>query len=223
MPDFGGDRGTAIETVLASAPDVFNHNVETAPRLYPVVRPQADYRRSLGVLAMAKEIAPFRLTKSGLMVGLGETQAEVHAVLVDLKEHGCDVVTIGQYLRPRLVNVPVAEYVHPDVFARYEEEGKALGFRKVFSGPLVRSSFFAETVADQACKANRVRSETLWPEVPNGQRMTAFQHWDVRAGNSWLGRIPAFLNSEGSILAKRIGKPVCIKKVVVKNPHKKAR
>jgi lipoic acid synthetase len=148
VPDFQGDAAI-LATVLEAGPDVFNHNVETVPRLYPVVRPQADYRRSLEVLARARAARPGAPVKSGLMVGLGETRDEVLAVMRDLRAAGCDVLTIGQYLQPTRRNLPVVEYVHPDEFRRYEADGLALGFRAVFAGPLVRSSYAAEILYRQ--------------------------------------------------------------------------
>uniref|UniRef100_A0A7V4TJG7 Lipoyl synthase n=1 Tax=Candidatus Caldatribacterium saccharofermentans TaxID=1454753 RepID=A0A7V4TJG7_9BACT len=143
VPDFQGSA-EALEVVLAARPDVLNHNVETVPRLYPLVRPQADYARSLELLRRTRARYPGILVKSGLMVGLGETQKEVEAVLWDLKEVGCDVVTIGQYLRPTAWHLPVAAYVPPEVFAYYREYALRLGFRGVASGPFVRSSYRAE-------------------------------------------------------------------------------
>jgi len=143
VPDFQGSA-EALEVVLAACPDVLNHNVETVPRLYPLVRPQADYARSLELLRRTKVRYPGILVKSGLMVGLGETQKEVEAILWDLKEVGCDVVTIGQYLRPTAWHLPVAAYVPPEVFAYYREYALRLGFRGVASGPFVRSSYRAE-------------------------------------------------------------------------------
>ena len=144
-PDFKGDRD-ALATVLDANPDTFNHNVETVARLYRRVRPQADYRQSLDVLRGARLRAPRVLTKSGFMVGLGETRDEVKRLLEDLREHHVDVATIGQYLQPTRRHLPVEEYVHPDVFEEYKQHGERLGFRAVFSGPLVRSSFMAEMV-----------------------------------------------------------------------------
>ena len=126
---------------------MFNHNVETVPRLYPTVRPGADFARSVGVLALAKRLAPEALTKSGLMVGLGEADGEVRKVMGRLRGAGCDILTIGQYLRPTRRNLPVDRWVPPEEFARWEEEGRALGFAAVFAGPLVRSSFSAAEVA----------------------------------------------------------------------------
>jgi lipoic acid synthetase len=143
VPDFQGDP-EALRIVLEADPDVFNHNVETVPRLYPQVRPQADYARSLAVLRLAAEVRPGRAVKSGLMVGLGEERDEILAVLGDLRAAGCILVTIGQYLQPRRDNLPVVRYVHPTEFERYETDGLALGFAAVFAGPLVRSSYAAE-------------------------------------------------------------------------------
>jgi len=148
-PDFCGDHG-AIARVLDAGPHVFNHNVETVPRLYRRVRPQADYRQSLGVLAFARRYSESALTKSGFMVGLGETEEEVRALLRDLRAAGADVVTIGQYLQPTRRNLPVAAYIEPDQFEAYRDYGLALGFRMVFSGPLVRSSYRADAVSDEA-------------------------------------------------------------------------
>ncbi len=144
-PDFKGNR-RALYTVLDAAPDTFNHNVETVARLYQRVRPQADYQQSLDVLRGARRYSPATLTKSGFMVGLGERREEVKRLLEDLRAHAVDVVTIGQYLQPTRAHLPVEEYVHPDVFTEYKELGEHLGFRAVFSGPLVRSSFMAEMV-----------------------------------------------------------------------------
>lgn len=142
-PDFSGDK-EALLTVLCSGPDVFNHNVETAPRLYPLVRPQADYERSLRMLKNAKEMAPHIATKSGLMVGLGETFQEVISIMEDLRSSECDYLTIGQYLRPSKRNIPVVEYVTPETFEIYREAGMAMGFKAVASAPLVRSSMNAD-------------------------------------------------------------------------------
>ena len=146
-PDFCGDL-SAVARVLDDGPHVFNHNVETVPRLYRRVRPQADYRQSLSVLAFAHERGAF--TKSGFMVGLGETDSEVRALLSDLRAAGTDVATIGQYLQPTRRNLPVAEYIAPARFESYREYGLALGFHMVFSGPLVRSSYMADTVHEEA-------------------------------------------------------------------------
>lgn len=142
-PDFQG-REEDLRVVAKEEPEVFNHNVETVPRLYPLVRPLASYQRSLTLLERVKEISPSVITKSGLMVGLGEKKEEVVEVLKDLKRAGCDVVTIGQYLRPSSRHLEVKEYVPPQVFAWYEDVAYSLGFRGVASGPLVRSSYLAE-------------------------------------------------------------------------------
>ena len=148
-PDFQGDL-TAVARVLDAAPDVFNHNMETVPRLYRRVRPQADYRQSLGVLRYAKQRRPAALTKSGAMLGLGETPDEVHQLMRDLRAAEVDVVTLGQYLQPTRRNLPVAEFVPPERFDTYREFGLSLGFKMVFSGPLVRSSYMADLVAERA-------------------------------------------------------------------------
>jgi lipoyl synthase len=144
-PDFKGDEG-ALATVLESHPDVFNHNIETVPRIFPMVRPQGDYERSLRMLEAAKRIAPGQITKSGLMVGLGETDAEVGEVLSTLRRVGADIVTLGQYLRPSREHAPVDRYVTPNGFRQLEEQARAMGFPTVYSGVFVRSSFNAEEV-----------------------------------------------------------------------------
>jgi lipoic acid synthetase len=148
-PDFCGDTD-AVHRVLDAGPDVFNHNMETVGRLYRRVRPQANYQQSLAVLRNAKTYRPESLTKSGLMVGLGEQVNEVHGLLRDLYESRVDVVTIGQYLQPTRRNLPVSEYVTPDQFDAYRDYGLSLGFKAVFSGPLVRSSYMADIVNEQA-------------------------------------------------------------------------
>jgi len=148
-PDFCGDLD-AVARVLDAEPHVFNHNMETAPRLYSRVRPQADYRQSLDVLAFARRHSTSVLTKSGFMVGLGETPEEVRTLLGDLRAAGTDVATIGQYLQPTRRNLPVVEFVEPRQFEEYREYGLGLGFKAVFSGPLVRSSYMADLVSEQA-------------------------------------------------------------------------
>lgn len=142
-PDFKGDE-QCLKIVLDERPDIFNHNIETVPSLYAKVRPQADYRQSLRVIATAKSMAANVITKSGLMVGLGETNSEIKSVLKDLLNAGCDAVTIGQYLRPSTKNLEVQEYVPLEVFKEYEEYGREIGFKYVYSGPFVRSSYNAE-------------------------------------------------------------------------------
>jgi len=146
VPDFHA-RPELIERLMASPFFVFAHNVETVPRLYRRVRPGSDYERSMKVLGLAKGSAPGSITKSSLMLGLGETRSEVLQVFRDLRERGCDVVTLGQYLRPTERQVEVFRYVTPAEFEELRREGEAMGFRKVFSGPLVRSSYHAWEVA----------------------------------------------------------------------------
>ena len=154
-PDFCGSMD-AVARVLDAAPHVFNHNMETVPRLYRRVRPQADYRQSLDVLAFARRHAAGVLTKSGFMVGLGEETAEVEALLRDLRTVETDVATIGQYLQPTRRNLPVEKYVDPQQFEAYRDYGLSLGFKAVFSGPLVRSSYMADAVSDEARQETRL-------------------------------------------------------------------
>lgn len=142
VPDFQGSSD-ALAIVLAARPDILAHNVETVPRLYSQVRSGADYRRSLGLLRRCKESFPGIITKSGIMLGLGERSEEVTAVLSDLRDADCDMLTIGQYLAPSMHHSPVARYVLPEEFARWHQEALAIGFRSVASGPLVRSSYKA--------------------------------------------------------------------------------
>lgn len=142
-PDFSGDA-PALAQVLGAAPDVFAHNLETVPRLYRQVRPQARYQRSLEVLTLAARHSRGILIKSGLMAGLGEEPHEIEQTLRDLREAGVDIVTIGQYLQPSRRHLPVADFVPPWQFEAWREFGQALGFRAVLSGPLVRSSYLAE-------------------------------------------------------------------------------
>lgn len=144
-PDFKGDP-SSLEAVLGARPDVFNHNVEMAPRLFPSLRPQGDYARSLDVLRLARVLRPGQATKSGLMLGLGETDAEVRSVLTDLRGARVDIVTLGQYLRPTRHHAPVARYVPPAQFDRWAEEARALGLPTVYSGVFVRSSFNADEI-----------------------------------------------------------------------------
>lgn len=141
-PDFKG-KGYCVQTVVKARPDIYNHNVETVPRLHTIVRPQAKYSRSLKVLEMVKEIDPSIYTKSGIMLGLGETHEEVVQVLKDLRHIGVDAVTIGQYLRPTMRHLPVNTFVHPNKFKEYEQIGEELGFAFVASGPFIRSSYNA--------------------------------------------------------------------------------
>jgi lipoic acid synthetase len=144
--DFRGNRD-AVRVVVEARPDYFNHNVETVPRLYDFVRPGSRFERSLGVLREAKRLDPDIVTKSGLMLGLGERREEVVDVLSRLRDTGCEIVTIGQYLQPKREKLDVVEYVEPRVFDQYREIGEAMGFRAVFSGPFVRSSYMADAVS----------------------------------------------------------------------------
>jgi lipoic acid synthetase len=142
-PDFQG-LGGSIDLVVAASPDVFNHNVETVERLYTAVRPGAKYRRSLQLLEHVKERAPGIYTKSGLMLGLGEQVDEVVAVMRDLRQAGCDVLTVGQYLRPSAGHLPIKRFVPPEEFDALKERALTMGFLHVESGPLVRSSYHAQ-------------------------------------------------------------------------------
>ncbi|MDQ3281596.1 MAG: lipoyl synthase [Acidobacteriota bacterium] len=148
-PDFRGNLD-AVRTVVEARPDYYNHNVETVPRLYRHVRPGSRFERSLEVLRHAKKVDPDIVTKSGLMLGLGEQRDEVIDVLKRLLESNVEIVTIGQYLQPKREKLPVLEYVHPSIFEEYRAIGEALGFRAVFSGPFVRSSYMADVVAEVA-------------------------------------------------------------------------
>ncbi len=143
IPDFKGNWD-ALQEVVDARPFVLNHNIETAARLYPQVRPQARYERSLELIRRAKDAAPGMLTKSGFMLGLGETQDELLGVMRDLRDHGCDIVTIGQYLRPTLQHLPVDRYYDPAEYEAFRAYGREIGLRHVEAGPLVRSSYHAE-------------------------------------------------------------------------------
>ncbi|MEO7715007.1 MAG: lipoyl synthase [Capsulimonas sp.] len=147
-PDFLGNK-TNIQTVVDAKPHIFNHNIETIPRLYRKVRPQARYSRSLQLLQYVKQADPEIYTKSGFMVGFGETKEEVVALMEDLKAHDVDAVTIGQYLKPGKNYLDVVEYVHPDRFAEYKEIGEQMGFLFVASGPFIRSSYNAKEFSDK--------------------------------------------------------------------------
>ena len=145
IPDLCGSWD-ALETILAADPDVLNHNTETVPRLYRRVRPQGDYQRTLELLRRSRQLAPWIYTKSGLMVGLGETDAEVQTVMADLRQVDCDILTIGQYLQPTAKHLGVQTFVHPEQFATWQGAGEAMGFLQVVSSPLTRSSYHAEQV-----------------------------------------------------------------------------
>lgn len=146
IPDFRG-RVEDLQRVVDARPDVINHNIETVERLHPVVRPSARYDRTLELLKRVKDSGTGIKSKSGIMLGLGETEDEVRQCLRDLVAHGCDLLTIGQYLRPSPNHLPVVDYVHPDRFAAWGDEARAMGFENVASGPLVRSSFHADVLA----------------------------------------------------------------------------
>jgi lipoic acid synthetase len=147
--DFHGNLGS-VRTVVEAKPDFFNHNVETVPRLYDFVRPGARFERSLTILREASRLDAAMIAKSGFMLGLGERRDEVVDVMRRLRDTGCEILTIGQYLQPKREKLDVVEYVHPRVFDEYRDEGMAMGFRAVFSGPFVRSSYMADLVAHEA-------------------------------------------------------------------------
>jgi lipoic acid synthetase len=150
VPDFRGRLEMAVDILTATPPDVFNHNLETVPRLYRQARPGADYAHSLALLKAFKARNPDIPTKSGLMVGIGETDAEIFAVMRDLRAHDVDMLTIGQYLAPSGHHLPVRRYVHPETFARYAQQARVLGFSHAACGPMVRSSYHADEQAHLA-------------------------------------------------------------------------
>ena len=154
IPDFKGST-SALQTVMNASPAVLNHNVETMPRLYPEVRPEANYQRSLELLEKARLLNGNLITKSGLMLGLGETRGEVIEVMTDLREAGCDLLTIGQYLQPSLSHHKVVKYIPPEEFQEYQNIGEKIGFTAVISGPLVRSSFHAAETYLSALELNK--------------------------------------------------------------------
>lgn len=156
IPDFKG-VWSALQNVLDARPEILNHNTETVPRLYSTVRPQGNYQRSLELFRQARQMDPGALTKSGLMVGLGETEAELVAVFRDLRDVGVEILTVGQYLRPSPDHLPVVRYWTPEEFASLKQTALALGFRHVESGPLVRSSYHAEEQVRGAAPAIRPR------------------------------------------------------------------
>lgn len=149
IPDFRGDT-RALSTVVDAGPDVINHNVETVPRLYAKVRPQAVYQRSLNIISSVKNTASKIVTKSGLMLGLGENPEEVISVMTDLRKMGCDLLTMGQYLQPSKNHHPVVEFIAPEVFSSYHDLAMSMGFKAVASGPLVRSSYRASELFTRA-------------------------------------------------------------------------
>jgi len=164
IPDFQGDA-RALATVVAEHPDVLNHNVETVPRLYSDVRPQAAYDRSLELLRRAKELNLEQRTKSGIMVGIGESLDEVHATMRDLRGVGCDILTIGQYLRPSLLHLPVARYYEPAEFEALRTFGGEIGFLHVEAGPLVRSSYHAAEQCSVLLSADAAQSAIWNPQL----------------------------------------------------------
>ncbi|MDD5082275.1 MAG: lipoyl synthase [Dehalococcoidales bacterium] len=158
IPDFQGSL-EALQLVTVSKPSVLNHNVETVPRLYPEVRPQADYQRSVQLLRNVKSLDGELITKSGLMLGLGEKREEVLQVMTDLRAVDCDFITIGQYLRPSMQHHPIVRFVPPEEFEEYKDIGVAMGFRGVASAPLVRSSFHADQMFARINQADDIDSE----------------------------------------------------------------
>lgn len=167
IPDMQGDWD-ALQIILDAGPEVLNHNVETVPRLYSTVRPQAIYERSLELLKQVKLRAPGMVTKSGFMLGLGETEEEVFQLMDELRAVECDCLTIGQYLRPSLKHLPVVEYVHPDVFERYRLIGLEKGFKSVASGPFVRSSYMAADFYEETLAA-KVKQKSASRESLNSK------------------------------------------------------
>lgn len=150
VPDFNNFI-SALSLAVKSAPDVIAHNLETVEWLYPSVRPRANYRRSLNVIRNIKELGFAGFTKSGIMLGFGESQADVIKAISDLKNSSCDILTLGQYLSPSNAHIPVEEYISPEKFSFYREEALAMGFKAVYSGPLVRSSYKAKEVYSDGC------------------------------------------------------------------------
>ena len=147
IPDLCGNW-QALESLLQSVPEVLNHNTETVPRLYRRVRPQGDYQRTMELLRRSRQISPTTYTKSGIMVGLGETDEEVRQVMQDLRTVGCDILTIGQYLQPSQKHLPVCDFINPEQFTTWQVYGQQLGFLQVVSSPLTRSSYHAEQVRE---------------------------------------------------------------------------
>lgn len=154
IPDFQGSE-EALKVVLQARPDVINHNVETVPRLYSVIRPKAHFLRSLEIIKLAKKLSPDIITKSGIMLGLGETQEELFSVMENLVRSGCDILTMGQYLQPSAHHYPVIRYVHPGEFDDYRLAAERMGFKAVASGPLVRSSYKAAQLFETASFSRR--------------------------------------------------------------------
>lgn len=162
-PDFKG-KEECIRTVCEAHPEIYNHNIETVERLHTIVRPQAKYARTMRLLEMVKEIDPTIYTKSGIMLGLGETKDEVIKTLQDLRNLGVDAITIGQYLRPTMKHLPVVEYIHPDEFKEYEAIGEEMGFAFVASGPFIRSSYNAIAFSEKVMSERLARGGYVAPE-----------------------------------------------------------
>jgi lipoic acid synthetase len=142
IPDFQGAKAS-VDLILDSAPEIFNHNIETVPRLYKTVRPRMGYRRSLSILKYAKGSGKVKLVKSGIFVGVGEREDEIKQTMQDIRDTGVDILTVGQYLSPSELHLPVLKYYHPDDFVKFKEWGDEMGFKHTESGPLVRSSYKA--------------------------------------------------------------------------------
>ena len=160
VPDFRGREKTALQILSEQPADVFNHNLETVPRLYRQCRPGADYSGSLALLKTYKEQRPDVLTKSGIMLGMGETMQEIQAVLVDLRAHGCDMLTLGQYLQPSRDHLPVERFVTPEEFEQLRIDAETMGFRNVASGPMVRSSYHADLQANPTLNQAKKHNNT---------------------------------------------------------------
>ncbi len=160
IPDLCGNWD-ALKTILSAAPEVMNHNTETVLRLYRRVRPQGDYQRSLELLKRTRELAPWTYTKSGIMVGLGETDEEVRQVMADLRSVDCDILTIGQYLQPTQKHLGVQDFIPPEQFDQWRQVGEAMGFLQVVSSPLTRSSYHAEEVRRLMTEYPRPRPQTV--------------------------------------------------------------
>ncbi|MDR1424819.1 MAG: lipoyl synthase [Azoarcus sp.] len=167
VPDFRGREAAALDAFANDAPEVLNHNLETVPRLYPQARPGADYTTSLALLKSFKARYPEVPTKSGLMVGLGETDDEILQVMRDLRAHDVDMLTVGQYLQPSTAHLPVLRYMHPDTFARLHDAAMKLGFRNAACGPLVRSSYAADRLAHGAGIGRNQSSPTPGSALPS--------------------------------------------------------
>ncbi len=160
IPDLCGNW-EALEIILKAQPEVLNHNTETVPRLYRRTRPQGDYQRTLELLRISRQIAPWVYTKSGIMVGLGETDAEIRQVMRDLRAVDCDILTIGQYLQPTQKHLKVGDFIHPEQFAAWKKYGEEIGFLQVVSSPLTRSSYHAEQVRELMKEYPREKSKEL--------------------------------------------------------------